>query len=246
MTQHLRPNRELILGRAIVAGAVGLIPVPYLDDLLATRVRRTLVRRLAEIRGLDLDDEAVQVLAAPTGSRILGAATVGTLALGPTRRLFRTLSFSFNVLRRVDEAVDTFLVTTLFDHYAAKHHVGLGLDGEGAERLRRVIDKSVGQVRGDALRGAFKRALRSSAAFLLAAPRGAIALLSRKKKVDAAAANEDAQVEAEVNEAAHSPMVRRALERVEAEMVALEKSHLEGLLERFDEHWQRVKEARAS
>ena len=158
-TQHLDKHRRLVLGRALLAGAAGLVPVPYLDDLLAGQVRATLVRRIAELRHVDVDGNAVAELATPHASRVLGAASVGAVVLGGARRLWRRVAASILVVRRVDEAVQTFQIGTLFDHYCARHHVGLGLDGDKARRLRLAMDEAVRHARGRALEDAFQRAL---------------------------------------------------------------------------------------
>lgn len=158
-TQHLDKHRRLILGRSLLAGAAGLVPVPYLDDLLAGQVRAGLVRRVAELRHVDIDGNAVAELATPHGSRILNAAGVGAVLIGGARRVWRRVAASILVVRRVDEAVQTFQVGTLFDHYCARHHVGLGLDGDKARRLRLAMDEAVRHARSRAMDDSFRRAL---------------------------------------------------------------------------------------
>src|SRR5262245_12745837 len=153
--------RPIILGRSLVAGAAGLVPVPYIDDLLAGAVRSGLIRRIAELRQVDVDANAVANLATPRGSRLLQAASIGTAALGTSRRLFRRLAGSLLVVRRVDEAMQTFQVGTLFDYYCARHHVGLGLDGARAEKVRRAIDAATRQARGETLARSFRGVLRA-------------------------------------------------------------------------------------
>ena len=160
LIHHLDANRPLILGRALVSGAASLVPVPYLDELLAALVRESLIRRLAEIRSVDIDPHAVQAVAAPHGSRLLTAATLGSAALGATRRAFRRLAASLLLVRRVDEAMQTFQVGTLFDHYCARHHVGLGLDAKAAAKLRQAMDRAIRDTHGDALQRAFRASLR--------------------------------------------------------------------------------------
>jgi uncharacterized protein (DUF697 family) len=157
--RHLDSNRRLILGRALLAGVAGLVPLPYIDDLLASGVRSAMVRRLAELRHVDVDGNAVAALATPQHSRILHAAGVGAVVLGGARRVWRTVATSLLVVRRADEAVQTFQIGTLFDHYCARHHVGLGLDGPKAQTLRLSMDKAIRQARGEAFEQSFRRAL---------------------------------------------------------------------------------------
>lgn len=162
LTQHLSPHRRIILLRSLLSGAAGLVPVPYLDDLLAGQVRSAMVRRLAELRRVDVDANAVYELATPHHSRLLGAAGMGAAVLGTAQRVWRKVAASILVVRRADEAVQTFQIGTLFDHYCARHHVGLGLDGGKAHALREAMDAAIRHARGRAMEDAFERALTTS------------------------------------------------------------------------------------
>jgi uncharacterized protein (DUF697 family) len=159
LTKHLDIHRRLILGRALLSGAAGLVPVPYIDDLLAGQVRAGLVRRLADLRRVDVDRNAVAELATPHHSRLLNAAGMGAVLLGGAQRVWRRVAASILVVRRVDEAVQTFQIGTLFDHYCARHHVGLGLDGARANALRAAMEQAIRQARGRAVEKAFARAM---------------------------------------------------------------------------------------
>jgi len=66
---------------------------------------------------------------------------------------------SILVVRRADEAMQTFQIGTLFDHYCTRHHVGLGLDGGKAKTLRDAMDQAIKHARGQALEDAFARTL---------------------------------------------------------------------------------------
>src|SRR5260370_40571529 len=87
-----RGNRALILSPSLLAGAAGLVPVPYVDDLLAGAVRTALMRRIGQIRQVDLDSTAAEILIAPHDSTVFGAARLSALALGNTRRAFPRLA----------------------------------------------------------------------------------------------------------------------------------------------------------
>src|SRR5690349_22158842 len=102
LIHHLDANRPLILGRSLISGAASLVPIPYIDELLAALVRESLIRRIAEIRQVDIEQAAVQAVAAPHGSRLLTAATLGSAALGATRRAFRRIAASLLLVRRVE------------------------------------------------------------------------------------------------------------------------------------------------
>jgi hypothetical protein len=162
MNEHLAIHRRLILFRSLISGAAGLVPVPYLDDLLAAQVRAGLVRRIADLRRVDVDRNAVSELATPSGSRVLHAAGMGALLLGGAQRVWRRVAASLLVVRRADEAMQSFQIGTLFDHYCARHHVGLGLDGAKARLLREAMEQAIRHARGQALEGAFQRTIKTT------------------------------------------------------------------------------------
>jgi hypothetical protein len=218
MTEHLDENRRLVIGRSLLAGAAGLLPVPYLDDLVAGAVRSALLRALAERRHVDADNNALAELSTPHGSRILGAATLGAAALGGARRAWRHVATSILFVRRVDEAVQTFQVGTLFDHYCARHHVGLGLDGDRARQLRKAMDDAIRVARNDAVERAFKRTLRASSGVLLAAARR----VWRRPRV----ADEVDQLKLD-----------GAVEKVEAELSGPAAAYVQSLVAAFDVAW---------
>ncbi len=227
-TEHLKGNRTLILTRALAAGAAGMVPVPYLDDLLAGAVRSALIRRIAEQRKVDVDANAVEELAHPSGSRVLTAASIGAIAIGGTKRAFRKLAASIMIVRRADEAVQTFYLGTLFDHYCAQHHVGAAVDGKKAALLRASIDLSAKQARSEAISRTFKKALRLMGAAALKMPRPSGVFSSWRKGPG---------IEERVESAASSSYVKRAVQGVESEVAQAERGYIVALTESFDLAW---------
>ncbi len=166
-TQHLAAHRRLIVTHAVASAAVGLVPIPYLDEWLPSLLRRAMIRRIAEDRGVDVDDAAVRELA---DGRVPPPAWSHLVNLGPWLRTagrgLRRLFLAFMVYRRADSASRVFALGTLFDHYCARLHVGAGLDGERARALRARIDAVVGapsaHLGGYLFRLGFRAALRAS------------------------------------------------------------------------------------
>jgi uncharacterized protein (DUF697 family) len=219
-TQHLDLHRRLVIGRSLLAGAAGLVPVPYLDDLVANAIRSALLRQLAERRAVDVDNNAVAELTTPHGSRLLGAATLGAVALGGARRAWRHVATSILFVRRADEAVQTFQVGTLFDHYCARHHVGLGLDGTRARQLRLAMDQAIRVARNDTIERSFRRTLRASSGLLSAARK----LLPRLRRADA-------------GDPIDAPQLEGAVEKVEAELAGPSSAYVAALVGAFDVAW---------
>jgi uncharacterized protein (DUF697 family) len=235
MNDHLKSNRGLILSRALLAGAAGMLPVPYIDDLLAGAVRSALIRRLGEIRSVDLDANAIEELAHPRGSRLLSAASMGAIALSGTKRVFRKVAASILIVRRVDEAVQTFQIGTLFDHYCAKHHVGLGIDHKRAILVRYSMDQASRKSRSETLERAFKTALRASSEVAMKLPRGALSLWARRRGGPVPAEKVAGVLEERLDAAAETGFVRRAVQGVEAELTSDGGGWIGGLIGAFDE-----------
>jgi len=167
-TAHLEGNRPLILERAAIAGAAGLLPLPLVDDLLAGAARGQLVKNIAERRGVGVDEAAVAVLAqlGEVGYR----STTALATRYALRRSFRRVATLFFAATHAGDFATTFAIATLFDHYCARHHVGPGLDADRARALRRCIDAAIVDARRTlARRGA--RSARGLPARLLEAPR---------------------------------------------------------------------------
>src|SRR5262249_3749258 len=61
--EPLAAPRGLVVAHAVGAAFAGLMPIPYLDEWLPSLVRRAMIRRIAEDRGVDLDEAAVRELA---------------------------------------------------------------------------------------------------------------------------------------------------------------------------------------
>ncbi|HZS39654.1 MAG TPA: hypothetical protein VFF06_22635 [Polyangia bacterium] len=235
MTEPLKLHRGLVLSRALIAGAAGLVPIPYVDDLLAGAVRSQLVRQIARLRNVDLDANAVDALATPRGSRLLGAASFGAAALGTTRRAFRRVAASLLIVRRADEAVQTFQVGTLFDYYCARHHVGFGLDGARAAEVRAAMDRAIKAARSEAAEKAFRRVLRGLAALALKVPRGLWSLWSERRGQPLRPEHVPDDLEERLERAASSNFVRRAVDGLDAE---LRRGYLDALTAAFDAAWQ--------
>jgi hypothetical protein len=226
LIHHLDANRPLILGRALISGAASLVPIPYIDELLAALVRESLIRRLAEIRKVDMEPAAVQAVSAPHGSRLLTAATLGSAALGATRRAFRRIAASLLLVRRVDEAMQTFQVGTLFDHYCARHHVGLGLDAKAAAKLRQAMDRAIRDTHGDALQRAFRASLQAPVAL----PKR---LWSRARRRNDGPIDAE-KLDGDLKRAERSSFVRRTADSV----TGVGKNYGRALAAAFDRAWE--------
>ncbi len=179
---HLGENRQTILLHSLAAAFAGLAPVPYLDEWLPSLVRRQLVRRIAESRGVDIDEEAVRAIADGRVAKGTWRTLIGaTPILGLLRRSLRTAVAAWNIYRRAEVASRTFALATLFDHYCARVHVGGELGGDAARELRDRIDRAVAGSMGSLPAWAVKRAFASTLRVLVRAPSDLLGALRQRR-----------------------------------------------------------------
>jgi hypothetical protein len=127
----------------VLGAAAGSVPLPWLPDIVARRVRGALAQDLASRHGLSLTSEARDLLSEPAGTE--GPRGVGAQAMRwATRRLlgrFGPLAF-FAPLRG---GVETFVLGHLFARYLDGSRVerAARIDVEEARVVRRAIDRAL-------------------------------------------------------------------------------------------------------
>lgn len=242
---YLSDNRRLIIARALAAAAAGALPVPLVEDWLASRVARGTIRRIAEARSVDIDDSAIRAIAdgpqkAPEWAEIAG----GTLAYRLIARSWRKLVLVYLAARRAQAAARHFVIGTMFDHYCARLHVGMGLDGPRAAELRAVMDQAISRTPGGLASRVFRRGLIGAARATVRAPfkladsvsGGAIRrLLKRGDEVEAVTAV-DESIERQLE--AKQSFLARSAAAVELQLAAEGNPYLEQLLDTFDRLWR--------
>jgi hypothetical protein len=140
-------NRGLVVSRSILAAAAGILPVPVMDDIVASLLRARMLRRIADARQVDVNRDALAILSdEPQVSRLRHMALTGVTLIA-LRKAWRKMFLLLAVGRRGEEFAHSFELGTLFDHYCTRHHVGPAVDAEMAARLHATIDQVGGSVR---------------------------------------------------------------------------------------------------
>ena len=168
---YLDGQRRTIIARALAGALAGALPLPFVDDWVVSAVIGTGYRRIASSHGVDLDDEAVKALvhgATPPPS-IADMAASG-IAFRIAGRAARRMLLALATINRARSAARTFVTMTLFDHYCARLHTGLALDGATALALRDEIGRSIDQTPGALSFHPFRRGAMSAARATLKAP----------------------------------------------------------------------------
>jgi hypothetical protein len=129
---------------AAIGASVGAVPLPWVPDSLARRVRGAVVHDVAVRHGVSLAPEARDVLcepAGPDGPRGLFAQTARFVGLRfATRTVARFAPVRF--VWPVRNAFRTFVLGHLFDRYLELGRVerAVRIDADEARRVRQAID----------------------------------------------------------------------------------------------------------
>jgi len=248
---YLDKARRTIIARSIAGSLAGLVPVPFLDDWAKAAVLGGGYRRIAAAHGVDLDDEAVTALVhgktPPTSVAQLAASGIMYRIAGlAAKRMLLAVA----TVNRARAASRTFTTMTLFDHYCAKLHTGLALDGATALELRDEIARAIDQTPGALGFTPFRRGLSSAARAALRAPLeladlasgGALRrLLTRKAEsteiTDAEAVN-DVEKALETQLANKGGFLSRTVAAVEVQLTADGNPFLDGAIEALDRRWR--------
>ena len=246
---YLGAHRRMIIGRSLAASMVGAVPVPVLDDWLLHVVLRGTYRRVAEARMVDVSDEAVKNLIygfsrPPEWARM----SLGALAYKIVARRWRRAVLVLVATSRARAAARHFTVATLFDHYCARLHVGLGLDAADALALREVIDRAIASTPGGFDIRAFRRAVVAALRASLKAPMeladlasgGRLRRLLSRGQVLAA---EEVDQALDRQLTAQTSVLGRATTAVELPLSAEGHPYIEQLLGTFDRLWRERKDA---
>jgi hypothetical protein len=248
--EHLALHRGMILSRSLLAGIAGLAPIPLLDEWLAAVTKRGTIRRIAEARGVDLDEDAVRAVAegrvpAPSWRHLL----TSTAVTGLLTRTLRRVLLAYAIAKRAEDTRRSFAVATLFDHYCARLHVGAGLDGDKARALRAAIDEAVSLAPAGIAERVFKRGLVAGGRSVIRAPFRLLdglagGLISRAlQKGDEARAEE--VVEEALAETRGGNVFARAIRTVDHELTNAGAGWLGDLVTGFEAAWRRRAHERA-
>jgi len=249
---HLSQNRRLIISRALAAAAAGSLPIPLVEEWLSSGIKRRTLARVAESHAVDASDAALRVVAdgrrqSPEWTEVAG----GTLATRVLSKGWRRLLIGLLVARRAQVAGHNFQIATLFDHYCARLHVGLGLDELAAAELRTLMDQAIARTSGGLSRQMFRRALTASARATAKAPfaladkatGGALRRLLTRGDEAVAIAEVDEELEREM--AARDSFLARAALAVEIQLTTEENPYLDNLIATFEGLW-RARKAESS
>ena len=246
--EHLRQHRRMIIARSIMASLASAMPVPVLDDQMSYILQRGILRKIAAEYRIDLNDDAYKTLIfgesdPPNLFRMAG----GTLAYKLVSRYWRKFLVTYLTVKRAQVASRYFARATLFDHYCAKLHVGLGLDKDSALAVRRVIDQAMDSTPGTLGTQIFRRGLLAATRASVRAPvevvqmvSGRIAqrLLKRPEGEEEVYPIEELDLALDKQLRAQSGFLARVVTAIELQMSVEGNPYLDELVDTFERLWR--------
>jgi len=245
---YLDAARRTIIARSIAGSLASIVPVPFLDDWAKAAVLGGGYKRIAAAHGVDLDDEAITALVhgktpPPSIMEMAASGVMYRIAGVAAKRMLLALA----TVNRARAASRTFVTMTLFDHYCARLHTGLALDGATALALRDEIARAIDQTPGALGVKPFRRGLASAARAAMRAPLeladlasgGALRrLLTKKSEISEAEAVDDVEQALETQLANKGGFLSRTVAAVEGQLSADSNPFLDGAIEALDRRWR--------
>ncbi len=252
---YLTGQRRSIIARSILGSLAGAVPLPFVDDWAIGRIVGGGYKRIAAAHQVDLTDEGASNLVHGTTPppSILEMATSG-IALRMAGAAAKRMMVALATVNRARSAARTFMCMTLFDHYCAKLHTGLAIDGPTALEVRDEITRAIDQTPGALAFHPFRRGVLSAARATLKAPleladlasRGALRrLLERSSEVAEPRQIDDTEAAIEAALAEKTNFLARTVTAVELQLSADVNPYLDGAIEALDRRWRARQAAKA-
>ena len=245
---YLDGQRRTIIARSVLGGIAGAVPVPFLDDWAISTILGGGYRRIAAAHQVDLDSEAVKALVhGTTPPPSLAGMAAGGIMFRVAGRAARRMMFALATINRARSAARSFVAMTLFDHYCAKLHTGLALDGPTALALREEIGRAIDNTPGALAFHPFRRGVLSAARATLRAPleladiasRGGLRrLLAKKTEVTEAEHVDSLEQAMEAALAKQEGFLSRTVSAVEVQLSSEVNPYLDGAIESLDRRWR--------
>lgn len=251
---HLADNRRMLIGRSLAAAIAGAIPLPGVDDWVTSTIMRRTIRRIADSRNIDMDADAVRAMAdgaekPPEWAEIAG----GALLVRLVTKAWKKVLLAYVAAKRTKAAARNFTISTLFDHYCARLHVGMDIDRVSAAELREVMHAAMDATPGGLGSRLFRRGMLAAGRATVRAPfelfdiaSGGMfrKLLKRGDEAEAEAVDTvDTVIEKQL--AAESSFLARSTKAIELQLSTDVNPYLDLVVAKFEELWRARRDALA-
>ncbi len=247
--RHLEHNRRMIIGRSLASALAGAVPIPLLEEWLSATVERATVKRIAQNHLVDMNDAAIRAIAdgpnrPPEWTELAG----GGIAFRLLGSMWRRILLAALAARRAQAASRAFSVATLFDHYCAKLHIGVGLDAIDGAKVRALIDQAISETQGGLTRTLFRKGLLAAAKATVKAPTQMLNAISGgalTKLLDSGEVIAVSELDRELDRALaeENSFLARASRAIEFQLAAESLPYLERLIDNFEAGYRRQADA---
>jgi hypothetical protein len=245
---YLAAQRRSIIARSMLGSLAGALPLPFLDDWAVGKILGGGYKRIAAAHHVDLTPEAVDNLVyGTTKPPSISKLAIGTVIARVATRTARRMMIAIAAVNRARSAARTYVAMTLFDHYCAKLHTGLALDGETALALREEIVKSIDNTPGALAFHPFRQGALSAARATLRAPLELVDLVSGGRLRKLLASRSEVTEAEHVDELEHAMetalaektnFLSRTVAAVEAQLSSEVNPYVDGAIESLDRRWR--------
>lgn len=227
--EQLKHNRGVVLGVSLVCGAVGLVPVPLIPDMIIAGLRHWLLLHLARRREVTVSTHGARVVMERL--RISPDRLASITATLAGLRSMRKLARAMLLFLRFEDVVQTFLLGTYFDYYLLRYHDGEELSLRQAAQVHEVAGHALTTARMDVLVALFRKVVGNMASAGLYVPRAMWDLAA------AVLRGEEESVEIEHDEDPRG-VLARAVGLLERELEDTGKVTMDAICEGFDHAWR--------
>jgi len=224
-----RDNQGTLLLYSVLTGLTPLIPVPFVDDLVKTHVRRRLFRLLGEARGAGLGQDTIDTLARETSGGCLGGC-LSQVFLYPLKKIFRKVFFFLEWKRAADLTSYTYHFGYLVDYALQKGLFAPGVGTGRVDEIRAAIERTCHEAPIRPVERAVSATFRHSHSALLSA---ATAVGTRLRGTGP---RTDERAVAEAADPAATPQVVTVAASLGERMGSVPEEHFEQLRSRFMAH----------
>lgn len=245
---YLVGQRRTIIARSLVGSLAGALPIPFLDDWAVGKLVGGGYRKIAAAHHVDVTDEAIDALVhGPSKPPPIASLAIGGVLGRVASKAARRMMVAIATVNRARSAARTFVAMTLFDHYCAKLHTGLALDGPTALALRGEIARSIDQTPGALAFHPFRRGALSAARATLRAPLeladlasgGRLRkLLASKSEVTTPQTVDEVEQAMEAVLADKTNFLSRTVAAVEVQLSSEVNPFLDAAIESLDRRWR--------
>jgi hypothetical protein len=224
-------NQRSLITHSVLVGLTPLIPVPVLDDLAKSYLRKRMVRALAASNGRNLSEEDLGALASEKDGGCLRGC-VSALIVYPLKAIFRKVFYFLEVKRAVDLTSRTYHYGYLVDYAMQPQRDGKSIldlrrAAEVSEAIHAVCQEAPIKPVESAIGGTFRQSHRvlRSAANLLASSLRRVAGRARAEQVAEAIERVEPEEERELE-----PVVAR----MQRSIAAVPEDHFKRLRAQLD------------